>query len=84
MVYQNFSQEELCDLLCAYDIYIHKATEAGLFKKGWIPHDVSGFYSEEYQTVWKSRSDAENADYDCWNYMHSVEALEDDSCGGCL
>lgn len=79
MIYQNFSQEELYDLLHAYDIYIHKAKEADLFKKGWVPYDVTGFYGEEYQTVWKNRGDAENADYDCWNYMHSYEAEEEDA-----
>jgi hypothetical protein len=76
MIYKNLSQEELYDLLRAYDIYIYKALESDLFKKGWQSHDVTGFYREEYETVWKNRGDAENADYDCWNYMHSYEPEE--------
>jgi len=72
MVYKNLSQEELCDLLRAYDTYIYKANEAGLLKSGWTPHDVTLFYSEEYLTVWKIRGDAENVDYNCWNYMYSI------------
>ena len=74
MIYQNFSQDELYDLLRAYDSYIYKAVETGLVKKGWAPHDVTMFYGEEYQTVWKNRGDAENAEYACWNYMHGCAA----------
>ena len=74
MIYLNLSQSELCDLLRAYDTYVYKALEADLFKKGWVPNDVALFYSEEYLTVWKNRGESENADYDCWNYMHSYNS----------
>jgi hypothetical protein len=74
MIYRNLSQDDMYDLLRAYDTYIYKASEAGLFQKGWQPHDVTTFYNDEYQTVWKNKGDSENAEYDCWNYMYSIES----------
>lgn len=70
MMYKNFAQEELYDLLYAYDIYIYKACDAGLFKSGWIPCGVEEFYENEYHNVWEQRGEAKVDEYECWDYMY--------------
>lgn len=59
-IYDNFKQEDLVDLLKAYDSYVSTAADAGLLTSGWTPVCVEEFYDNEYQNVWKQ---GESFDY---------------------
>lgn len=74
-LYDNFKQEDLVDLLKAYDSYIATAADAGLLKTGWTPVCVEEFYENEYQNVWQQ---GESFDYlfDYQYYMFDSEETQ--------
>lgn len=53
-IYDHLKQEELLDLLQAYDRYISEAADANVFRTGWVPVCIEEFYESEYQDVWKA------------------------------
>jgi len=52
MNYEHLTQEELIDLINAYDSYIMCAADAGMLVSGWTPVCIDEFYQHEYQEVW--------------------------------
>ena len=62
-LYDHFKQEDLVDLLKAYDSYISNAAEAGLLTTGWTPVCVEEFYQHEYQNVWDPEKGDASFDY---------------------
>lgn len=69
--YDNFKQEDLADLLRAYDSYISTAADAGLLTTGWTPVCVAEFYDTEYQNVW----DSEKGDESFYYMYDNAEAM---------
>lgn len=57
MPYSDLNQEDLLDLLTAYDNYIATAADAGLFSRGWTPVCMGEFFENEYQSVWQAGED---------------------------
>lgn len=48
----GLTDNQLRDLLKAYDMYVAAAFNAGLPETGWCPVCVGEFYENEYQSVW--------------------------------
>lgn len=53
-IYDHLKQEELVDLLQAYDQYITEAANANAFRTGWVPVCIEEFFETEYQEIWKA------------------------------
>lgn len=70
-LYDHFPQEDLVDLLRAYDCYISTAADAGLLTTGWTPVCVEEFYENEYQNVW----DPEKGDESFYYMYENAEAM---------
>lgn len=46
---ESLNQEELLDLISAYDDYIQEANDMDFYSNGWKPVSISEFYMNEYQ-----------------------------------
>lgn len=55
--YDNFRQEEMADLLTAYDKYVAQAAEHQLFSTGWTPRTLEVFHQKEYTSIWPETHD---------------------------
>lgn len=56
----NKHDDDLADLLRAYDCYIQSAFEARLPDSGWCPVCVREFAENEYEDVWLCREEGED------------------------
>jgi len=46
---RELPQQEVINLLSAYDMYIQDANEEDLYKSGWRPVCIEEFYDNEYK-----------------------------------
>lgn len=48
-MFENFGQEDLLELLVAYDKYIQEANDDDKYQNGWRPVCINEFYDNDFE-----------------------------------